>query len=92
MANISLNSELNLVLDTSRQKSTNIDLTIVIQFADKARKMGQFKSDQTLWQVINQLFTSDDIPELNDCDQYIFSINYMNKQVKIIFFKIFRFF
>ncbi|OTF71922.1 integral membrane protein GPR155-like protein, partial [Euroglyphus maynei] len=50
LANVSLNSELNLVFDPMRQKSNNKDLTILVQFADKARKIGQFKSDQTLWQ------------------------------------------
>lgn len=79
LANVSLNSELYLKFDPEKSQQKN--LTILIQYSDKLRKIGEFQPDQTLWQVIQKLFTCDDIPELNDCDQYIFSINCMNKQV-----------
>lgn len=80
-ANIALNSELSLAEDESKKSAT--DYMISIQFEDKLRKTGQFKPDDNLWHVIENLF-SNDIPEIND-DNLLFSINYLNKQVYLMY-------
>uniref|UniRef100_A0A6P6Y5K4 Integral membrane protein GPR155-like n=1 Tax=Dermatophagoides pteronyssinus TaxID=6956 RepID=A0A6P6Y5K4_DERPT len=48
LANVSLNSELYLKFDPEKSQQKN--LTILIQYSDKLRKIGEFQPDQTLWQ------------------------------------------
>lgn len=81
LAGIPLNSELHLVFDANKNVNQKVDISI--QYQDRPRKAGQFSPSQTLWEVIQTLF-SQDCSELGD-ESLVFSINFMNKQVCLFF-------
>lgn len=78
LAGIPLNSELHLVADESRKGDGQQKVTLCIQFGDKARKMGEFTANETLWKVIETLFAGDE--EIHDNNKML-SVNHLNRLV-----------